>query len=1596
MAKKQLKKLNQPKKYLQGGSNMASVAQTRQNPYYIGQVNANAAEDQFQSTQDQLAQARLDAVQAQKDSEAQQKAALDQSIQQSVGTLGKAAMADKMAGNLGKLWVPATTASSSGIVSPTLQSSILAASNTGSSVASAASGAANTGISTITGIGGAPITSSIGASAPGVINIGATGIGGAPIVTNTATNAGTTIAGNAGSTAATGMSSLTSAGIGIAANVGGKIIQKRADDNSAYTFTDKERRGNVGGGALASAGTGFSTGAMIGSFVPGLGNVVGGLIGAGVGAGIGALKARKENKASQEEADRLQREQAALRGAYQSASINSKLTGPDTGFGLNSSTNMNNNFTNQYQVAKLGGVKKVPGGQIVPIEGTDAVEFKGKSHENGGVTIDRNTEVEGGETMDQVAMNNNNKQDYIFSKYLKLGGKSFAQRHKEILKGSGSQADIQQLASMQEKVAGRDSQQVAAYGGFHKYLEGGVKPCPECPPGTICDVATGACVPDEDSGSGNSYDWNATGVEGFKAKQNAANPAATTAKQEPAKPAGPTLYFNNDTKKYTYRDEKGAELMSGYDQNRLTNQMNAQRPGATGFDQQLADVEKRETPGVKPPVDNQTAITAQNGTSNAPADNKVPAETPNGYTPVKLPFTALESEKFDPKGSLQAWAKSYGKEQLTKSMAESEAYDAELKKAIDSNFTYTDEKGKEVTIPYDYDPATGYFKYKKNYESAFLNTPERILYKNGKPEETDPGTGEYKTAFRESPEDIAALQKEGFYKKKNGDGAMNDWKQGAWKDNKFVEFKNDPAFAAEQGYDVPGYTAPAGVKPPENKAPEINDMASLEEAWSAGKISLGDYMAKVKEFEPAPSANTTTSNADNTNSVIQPTATTTNTGTQPIDQEEQDWRNHWIKQGYVFNAAGERELPAGKKLVVNDDGSEQIVDDTQSATGTATYTTPAGITPNGNKQSATQTDNTVAPDGTKLPAGYVWDATLNAPVSSTAMTASSNSKGGNAPNASQTVAATGTNTSTNTNAGTTAGPTVTYTNSKNPNDPTATKQTPEEIEAARLAGLPRMFMGASRKVDETTGNVTIDKGKPLMGVGAMAGSRLGTATGSQEDLAKVTRNSYDQAWTNKADNLYTNQKDAGGGGLSSSDAIADRDKIAESNWGKKYGYTKGMSADEAKAAHGKFATDVKSLFANNPDEMMGYFQYIIDGGVNDPKNPGTYLGKDAEQIRNNLKAKGYIDANGQAIAGKVVAGKTMAQYLEDQATNNAVGPIHNALGSYTAERGSTRIKLEEKKKKDEVVTQELPKKFEPCPPGTYRSTDGTCKSLGDVPQGNKITGSMLAGLGQLIPVGAALMNPYKIAPGIVGAPGIKGALMPRVNLNQERASAIQQNVAYKNAVVNQNAGPGALAAMQMSNTKTNDQMLKIGLQEQDSNFRNASEENKLGMQASMFNAETEQKRQMFNTEFNQKERQYRREDLLGALDTGAARIAGIVKDERSFKSQERLANALDETGSYDRFSILEELNKEAKRKNSPYYGTTETERRRMAAAMHKELNPEGYVSKSEYTKLQEEKAKVQKEKEELEKAGKAKFGGARQYVSRLGQLSGVRATKAKI
>ena len=72
-------------------------------------------------------------------------------------------------------------------------------------------------------------------------------------------------------------------------------------------------------------------------------------------------------------------------------------------------------YMNQMQQYDNGGMK-LPGGNMQPIPGSDAVQFNGNSHDDGGIMLDNQTEVEGGETMDQVNMNKKGgKRDYFFS-----------------------------------------------------------------------------------------------------------------------------------------------------------------------------------------------------------------------------------------------------------------------------------------------------------------------------------------------------------------------------------------------------------------------------------------------------------------------------------------------------------------------------------------------------------------------------------------------------------------------------------------------------------------------------------------------------------------------------------------------------------------------------------------------------------------------------------------------------------------------------------------------------------------------------------------------------------------------------------------------------------------------------------------------------------------------------------------------------------------------------------------------------------------------------------------------------------------------------
>jgi len=125
------------------------------------------------------------------------------------------------------------------------------------------------------------------------------------------------------------------------------------------------------------------------------------------------------------------------------------------------------------QKYKKGGTQ-LEGGVMLPIPGTNAVEFKGNTHEEGGILLDKKTEVENNEIMTKVDTKDG-KKDYFFSSYLKKGGLSFADISKDILKNGGTQTEINLLAKMQEKAAKRDPKQIARLGGVVKYATGGTK-----------------------------------------------------------------------------------------------------------------------------------------------------------------------------------------------------------------------------------------------------------------------------------------------------------------------------------------------------------------------------------------------------------------------------------------------------------------------------------------------------------------------------------------------------------------------------------------------------------------------------------------------------------------------------------------------------------------------------------------------------------------------------------------------------------------------------------------------------------------------------------------------------------------------------------------------------------------------------------------------------------------------------------------------------------------------------------------------------------------------------------------------------------------
>ena len=253
-----------------------------------------------------------------------------------------------------------------------------------------------------------------------------------------------------------GAKGLGKTGGGAVLGLAGAGIQRLSDDQDETTLNVGETTGTL----MKGAGAGLGLAGTLGSFAPALAIPGIGWAAAGIGAGIAgvkALKNRNEQRDIQAEEEEQQRINDLRMGRAQNAAFRQGFTQSGIDQGYNIGNSMTNSYIPGYQMAKYGG-KKVSGGEIQGMPG-GAKKFVGKSHEQGGIMLDPQTEVEGGETMDKVKMSDGDKSDYIFSKTLRLGGKSFAQRHEEILRRGGSkgrmQKKIQDLAKMQEAVAAK-------------------------------------------------------------------------------------------------------------------------------------------------------------------------------------------------------------------------------------------------------------------------------------------------------------------------------------------------------------------------------------------------------------------------------------------------------------------------------------------------------------------------------------------------------------------------------------------------------------------------------------------------------------------------------------------------------------------------------------------------------------------------------------------------------------------------------------------------------------------------------------------------------------------------------------------------------------------------------------------------------------------------------------------------------------------------------------------------------------------------------------------------------------------------------------
>ena len=201
-------------------------------------------------------------------------------------------------------------------------------------------------------------------------------------------------------------------------------------------------------------------------------------------------------------------------------------------------------------------------------------------------------------------------------------------------------------------------------------------------------------------------------------------------------------------------------------------------------------------------------------------------------------------------------------------------------------------------------------------------------------------------------------------------------------------------------------------------------------------------------------------------------------------------------------------------------------------------------------------------------------------------------------------------------------------------------------------------------------------------------------------------------------------------------------------------------------------------------------------------------------------------------------------------------------------------------------------------------------------------------LGPMAELNTKYPQPNKLAAATTGR--IK---LPRVNFNSERAASSGNTNAANKFIQSQAAGPGAISAMMATNEKQRTGNLNIANAEARQNKALAAQEEMGNLRASQFDAQNVTRARQFNAATQNQRDQNEYEKRMLAFNQLGTNAAQYANDIRSYKGEERFAEASQISGEYTRQKYLEELRKQSKRKKSDYFGMNDTQLREQAAKM---------------------------------------------------------------